>query len=74
VAQYWTEGRIIRNVGTDMSFDAHVFKSEELKNNTDLRVESMSALPTSKAAKQAFIMDLIKLGAVSLKMRYRYLS
>jgi hypothetical protein len=64
VAQYWSEGRIIRNVGTDMSFDAHVFKGEELKSNTDLRVESMSALPTSKAAKQAFIMDLIKLGAV----------
>lgn len=64
VSQYWNEARIIRNVGTDMAFDAHVFKGEDLRNNSDLRVESMSALPTSKAAKQAFIMDLIKLGAI----------
>jgi hypothetical protein len=30
-----------------------------------LRVESMSALPTSKAAKQAFVMDLFKLGIIN---------
>jgi len=62
--QYWSEGRMVRNLGEDMFFDVHIFKGEDLKNNFDLRVESMSALPTSKAAKQAFIMDLIKLGAV----------
>lgn len=65
-SQYWTEGRMIRVVGRDQSFDAHVYKTADLGGNNDLRVESGSALPTSKAAKQAFLMDLIKLGAIQI--------
>jgi len=66
VSQYWTEGRIIRVMGRDGTFDAHVYKTADLGGNNDLRVEAGSALPTSKAAKQAFIMDLIKLGAIQI--------
>ena len=64
--QYWDQPRRIKIIGTDGSFDASVLKGSDLNGNTDLRVESGSALPTSKAAKQAFIMDLIKLGAVPI--------
>lgn len=64
--QYWTEARKVKILGTDGAFDAAAYSSTDLRGNCDLRVESGSALPTSKAAKQAFIMDLIKLGAVPI--------
>lgn len=62
--QYWTTARLIKIVGTDEAFDAQEFKGSDLRGNTDLRVESGSALPKSKAAKQAFITDLIKMGVI----------
>lgn len=65
-SQYWTEARLVRVMGKDGSFDAHVYKAADLGGNNDLRVEAGSALPTSKAAKQAFLMDLIKLGAIPI--------
>lgn len=37
-------------------------KGSKLRGNTDVRVEAGSALPHSKAAKQAFLMDLFKMG------------
>lgn len=62
--QYWNEQRKIKILGTDGAFDASAYSATDLRGNCDLRVESGSALPTSKAAKQAFIMDLLKLGVV----------
>lgn len=64
VHQYWDTPRIVKITGTDGSFDSEAFKGSDLRDNTDIRVEGGSALPTSKAAKQAFIMDLIKLGII----------
>lgn len=64
VVQYWDIGRIIKSVGDNGAFDAQVLKASDLRGNTDIRVEAGSALPTSKAAKQAFIMDLMKMGFV----------
>lgn len=64
VGQYWTTARTIKVVGTNESFDATILKGEDLKGCTDLRVEGGSALPQSRAAKQAFIMDLIKLQVI----------
>lgn len=61
VGQYWDTKRLVKVVGTNGEFDAIVLIGSDLNNNTDLRVESGSALPTSKAAKQAFLMDLLKL-------------
>lgn len=65
-SQYWSEPRLVRVMGRDGSFDAHVYKAADLGGNNDVRVEAGSALPTSKAAKQAFLMDLIKLGAIPI--------
>lgn len=62
--QFWDTPRIIKVVGTDEAFDAQEFKGADINGNTDLRVESGSALPKSKAAKQAFLTDLMKLGVI----------
>lgn len=62
--QYWDVPRLIKIVGNDASFDAMSFKGSDLRGNTDIRIEGGSALPTSRAAKQAFIMDLMKMGFI----------
>lgn len=64
VKMYWDEARTVKIVGLDGSFDVQTFKNSDLRGNSDIRVEAGSALPTSRAAKQAYIMDLMKLGFV----------
>lgn len=62
--QFWDLERIVRTTGTDGSFDALMLKGSDLKNGTDLRMEPGSSLPQSKAARQAFIMDMMKMGFI----------
>jgi hypothetical protein len=62
VEQFWDMPRTVKVVGSDGAFEAQSWLSSSLKGNTDLRVEAGSALPQSKAARQAFVMDLLKLG------------
>lgn len=64
VHQFWDTQRTVRITGADQSFDVMAFKGSDLRGNTDIRVEGGSSLPTSKAAKQAFIMDLMKMGFI----------
>ena len=64
VSQFWTTERTVQVVGADGSFDAQVYKGSAIGGNLNVRVEAGSALPQSKAAKQAFIMDLIKLQVI----------
>ena len=64
VKQYWTAPRMVKVVGTDQQFNAVTFKGSDIGDNTDVRVEAGSALPTSRAAKQAFIMDLMTQGFI----------
>lgn len=64
VKDYWDTPRKVKVTGTDGSFDTMMFEASDLRGNTDIRVEAGSALPTSKAAKQAFIMDLMKMGFI----------
>ena len=64
VIQYWTTPRLVRVVGRDQQFDAIQYKNSDLGGNNDVRTESGSALPQSKAAKQAFVMDLLKMGLI----------
>lgn len=65
VKMFWDEERTIKTVGLEGSFDVQTFKSADLRGNSDIRVESGSALPTSRAAKQAFIMDLMKMNFIT---------
>jgi hypothetical protein len=64
VKMYWDEERTVKVVGLEGNFDVQTFKNADLRGNTDIRVEGGSALPTSRAAKQAFIMDLMKMGFI----------
>lgn len=64
VKDFWDEPRTIRLVGIDAAFDVQTFKGSDIRDNTDIRVEAGSALPTSRAAKQAFITDLMKMGFI----------
>lgn len=64
VKTYWDEERTVKLVGIEGTFDVQTFKGADLRGNSDIRVEAGSALPTSRAAKQAFIMDLMKMGFI----------
>lgn len=64
VKQYWNTPRKIKITGADGSFDVKAFEGSDLRDNTDIRIEAGSALPTSKAAKQALIMDMMKMGFI----------
>jgi hypothetical protein len=64
VKMYWDEPRTVKIVGIEGTFDVQIFKGSDLKGNSDIRIEAGSALPTSRAAKQAFIMDLMKMGFI----------
>jgi len=67
VIDYWDQGRLIKVAGKDESFDVTYMKASALHGNKDVRVEAGSALPHSKAAKQAFLMDLFKMGVFAEK-------
>lgn len=64
VGQFWDLPRTVKITGIDGSWDAAMFKGADLRGNTDIRIEAGSALPTSKAAKQALITDWMKLGFI----------
>lgn len=64
VKQYWDTARKVKVTGVDGAFDVLAFEGSDLGENTDIRVEAGSALPTSRAAKQAFIMDLMKMNFI----------
>jgi hypothetical protein len=62
--QYWDTQRLVRVAGTDGFFDVLELTGAKLQSGTDIRMEGGSSLPTSKAAKQALIMDLMKMGFI----------
>lgn len=62
---YWDTPRLIRVTGADRSFDSFVLKGSDIANGLDIRVEPGSALPMSKAAKQAMLMDFYTSGAIT---------
>jgi hypothetical protein len=64
VKSFWDDARTVKIVGAEGTFDVQSFKGSDLRGNGDIRVESGSALPTSRAAKQAFIMDLMTKGFI----------
>ncbi len=66
VQQYWDYERMVKVTGVDGSFDVIAFKGSYLNGNTDIRVEAGSSLPMSRAARQALLLDLFKLGALQV--------
>lgn len=64
VVQFWETSRIVKSVGIDGMFDSINLKGSDIASGTDIRMEAGSALPISKAAKQAFLIDMMKLGFI----------
>jgi hypothetical protein len=63
--QYVTQPRLIKTVGSDGAFDATVLSGADIASGNDIRVESGSALPTSKSARQSLITEWMKMGFIS---------
>ena len=63
--QYVQTERLIKTVGNDGSYDAMMLSGSDIASGTDIRVESGSALPTSKAARQSLITEWMKMGFIS---------
>lgn len=64
VKQYWDIPRQVKVVGKDGYYNVISFAGSDLGDNTDIRIEGGSSLPTSKAAKQAFLMDMMTQGFI----------
>lgn len=62
VSTYWTSSRLIKIVGKDDTFEALQWKGSDLQGNTDVRVQTGSGLPFSKAARQALVKELMDAG------------
>lgn len=62
--QYVTEERRVKIIGKDDAYSTELLSGADIKRATDIRIEPGSSLPQSKAARQAFIMDLMTNGFV----------
>ncbi len=62
--EFWDSERLVKYVGRDGSMSARYLSTTDLKSGTDIRVEGGSSLPSSKAARIAFFMDLMNRGFI----------
>jgi hypothetical protein len=74
VQQYWDTERIVSTVSKTNLQGAIKFKGADLKNNTDYRVVADSMAPRSRAAKQASILEMIKMGMVAPELGLKHLN
>lgn len=74
VDQFWDEERLIKIVSRNSVFETMMFKAADLKGNTDFRVESGSMAPRSRAARQAFLTEMMKDGFIPVEQGLKYLQ
>ena len=74
VAQYWDVSRKINVLGENSVYEAKEYSKSSINGNTNLRVEAGSAAPRSRAAKQAFITELGKMGWITPEKALRYMD
>jgi hypothetical protein len=72
--EYWDMPRLVRTVGLDSAFDAVELVGSQFDRGMDIRVEAGSALPTSRPAKQALLMDLFTNGAIDANQLLKFLE
>lgn len=60
-AAFQTDQRIIRSAGEDGEWDIRGYRNAMLKKNTNVECQAGSAMPRSKAAKQAGMMEMLSL-------------
>jgi len=63
-AEYWDIPRLIKATGEDGGYEAILLKGSDIATGCDLRIESGSALPQSKSARMANVMDFMKMGYI----------
>lgn len=71
---FWDEQRLVRVSGLNNIFEAKMFSKADIAGSTDFRVEAGSAAPRSRAAKQAFLTEIGKLGWVPPDKLLKYLD
>lgn len=71
---YWDMPRKIKVLNTDGVYESQILTSADIRGNTDLHVVPGSASPRSKAAKQAFIMELLDRQVAPPARLLRYLD
>jgi hypothetical protein len=64
ISEYWDGERLIKITGKNSTFEALHWKKGMLKGNTDVRVQTGSALPFSKAAQTALITEFMQNGFI----------
>jgi hypothetical protein len=72
--QFWPEDRLLKIISGQQVYEVMQFKKNSLPDNLDFRVEHGSMTPRSKAAKQAFIMELINNGLIPPIEGLKYLG
>jgi hypothetical protein len=74
VTQFWDSQRQIQVAGENGAYEMFMLDKNSLGANTNYQVQAGSATPRSIAAKQAFIMELYKMGLVPPDKALRYLQ
>lgn len=72
--QFWDEGRMVQVISGDQIYEVMQFKQQSLPDSVDFKVEHGSMAPRSRAAKQAFIIDLIDKGLIPPMEGLKYLE
>lgn len=74
VSQFWDAERTVRVTGVNGQVEAFQFHKNSISGNIDFKIEAGSATPVSRAAKQAFIMELMKNGYIDGPTGLKYLD
>ena len=74
VHDFWPTERIVSMTSKNQFMETRQFKAADLNPIMDFRVEPGSMAPRSQAAKQAFIIELMKMGAIDPTKALRYLQ
>jgi hypothetical protein len=74
VGQFWDGQRLVTVAGKNGAFESLLFSKSDLQGQTNWRSIVGSATPQSYAAKQAQIMELMKMGAISVPDGLEYMD
>jgi len=74
VYDFWPSERIVNMTSKNQFMETRQFKKADLKPLMDFRVETGSMAPKSQAAKQAFIIELMKMGVIDPTKALKYLQ
>jgi len=74
VGQYWDSQRLVTVSGKNSNFETFLFSQSDLAGQTNWRAVIGSATPQSYSAKQAQIMELMKMGAIAVPEGLEYLD